>query len=176
VENESVTPADQQVSAGDHGERADLPTERQWHQRAAFFVFVEASPPLVKEVRQTRIYHEESGEEVTLAGFDQAEVIGWIAGRLSSEGDGPSAEVVGEPSGAPGLEPGAPASCRSHLVRLEIISLGPVVRSPAAHSDEQELRVEAVLRAFGLGRLAKSLGELVIGEAFSGGTDPSGDG
>lgn len=174
MDNESVTPADQQVPAGDDGERADLPAEGEWRQRAAFFVFVEASPPAVAEVRQTRIYHEESGEEVTLAGFDQTAVIGWIAGRLRSE-RGDSSVDAGEPSGPTGPEPGAPASFRSHLVRLDLVSVGPAVRSPAAHGDEQEMRVEAVLRVFGLGRLAKSLGELVVGEVFSGETDSSGD-
>jgi hypothetical protein len=175
VENESVTPADQQVPAGDDAERADLPTEGEWRQRAAFFLFVEASPPAVAEVRQTRIYHEESGEEVTLAGFDQDAVIGWIAGRLRSE-RGDSSVDAGEPSGATGPEPGAPASLRSHLVRLDLVSVGPAMRSPAAHGDEQEIRVEAVLRVFGLGRLAKSLGDLVVGQVFSGETDSSGDG
>jgi hypothetical protein len=33
-----------------------------------------------------------------------------------------------------------------------------------------------VLRAFGLGRLATSLGELVVGEIFSGETDSGDDG
>jgi hypothetical protein len=167
VDNDSVTPAH-------HDERADPPTQRQWRQQAAFFVFVEASPPSVGEARQTRIYHEESGEEVTLAGFDQAAVIGWIAGRLRSErGD---SSVEGERFGATGPEPGAPASFRSHLVRLELVQVGPAVRSGAAHGDEQELRVEVVLRAFGLGRLATSLGELVVGEIFSGETDSGDDG
>lgn len=174
MENDSVTPADQPVSARE-GERADLPMDAEWRQRAAFFVFVEASPPEVADVRQTRIYHEESGEEVTLAGFDQAAVIGWIAGRLSS-GAGDSSDDAGEPSGATGHGPGAPTSFRTHLVRLDLVSVGPVVRSPSAHGDEQELRVEAVLRAFGLGRLAKSMGELVVGEVFSSETDSTGDG
>jgi len=172
VENESVTAGDREVPADDDGERVDLPVQGQWRQRAAFFVFVEASPPAVAEVRQTRIYHEESGEEVTLAGFDQSAVIGWIAGRLGSErGDSLGA---GEPSGATGPDAGAPASFRSHLVRLELVSIGPVKRSPAADGDEEEMRVEAVLRVFGLGRLAKSLGELVVGQVFSG-SNESGD-
>jgi hypothetical protein len=167
VDNDSVTPAH-------HHERADPPTEREWRQRAAFFVFVEASPRSEGEARQTRIYHEETWEEVTLAGFDQSAVIGWIAGRLSSEpGD---SSVEGEPSGATGPEPGAPASFRSHLVRLELVQVGPAVRSGAARGDEQEMRVEVVLRVFGLGRLATSLGGLVVGEVFSGETDANGDG
>ncbi|MDX2378341.1 MAG: hypothetical protein QNM02_01110 [Acidimicrobiia bacterium] len=174
MENDSVTPADQPVSAGDEGERAPVSTGGEWRQRAAFFLFVEASPPALAEVRQTRIYHEESGEEVTLAGFDQAAVIGWIAGRLRTE-SGHSTADADELPGATGPEPATPASFRSHLVRLDLVSVGPAARSPAAHGDEQEIRVEAVMRAFGLGRLATSLGELVVGEVFSGETDSSGD-
>jgi hypothetical protein len=37
------------------------------------------------------------------------------------------------------------------------------------------MRVEVVLRVFGLGRLATSLGGLVVGEVFSGETDANGD-
>jgi hypothetical protein len=174
VENGSVTPADRQVPAGDD-ERADRASERSWRQRAAFFVFVEAAPPATAEFRQTRIYHEESGDEVTLAGFDQTAVIGWIAGRLGNEPVEAPVDAD-ELSGATAPEPGTPAPFRTHLVRLELVSVGPAVRSPAAHGDEQEMRVEAVLRVFGLGRLAKSLGEMVVGEVFSGETDSGGDG
>jgi hypothetical protein len=61
------------------GAAADEALDR-WHQHAGFSVFFDTRPGLPGALRwRTRLYHEESADEITLSGNDPAWWVRWDA-------------------------------------------------------------------------------------------------
>ena len=60
---------------------------RRRRQRAGFSIFLDQYHDERGELRwETRLYHAETGAEITFAGASPGEWIGWILGRLGSDG------------------------------------------------------------------------------------------
>ena len=126
------------------------PGPTRWEQQAAFSVFVEtaATPDGHRVRRRSRIYHEESGDETTLLGFDQDEITRWIVGHVGASADR-SADVESyRPTGT--LQVGV------IVVRvLERIARGD-------GGDDEEVRIELRLQVAGMSQLMGSLGEALV--------------
>lgn len=115
----------------------------RWHQHAGFSVFFDTRPGLPGEVRwRTRLYHEESADEITLSGNDPAWWVRWMLDRLGS------AQPLSEPVDA--------------LMSMEIID----VRLVGAPSGPGDAKVELQLRVTGLDELHRALGARVVGALF----------
>ncbi len=124
------------------GAAADEVPDR-WHQLAGFSVSFDTRPGLPGRVHwRTRLYHEESAEEATLAGNDAASWVRWILDRLGS------ARPLPEPVGA--------------LVSMEIIN----VRLAGDPTGPGDAKVELQLRFTGLDELHRALGARVVGALF----------
>ncbi len=82
----------------------------RWQQRAGFSVFFDAQatgPGGSGELRgRTRLYHEETGNEATLRGWEPADWVRWILDRLGSA-----------------QPPSASAGAAASLVSMEIIDV-----------------------------------------------------
>jgi hypothetical protein len=120
------------------GAAADEVPDR-WHQHAGFSVFFDTRPGSSGELRwRTRLYHEESADEITLSDIVPASWMRWMLDRLG----------LAEPFGA--------------LVSMEIIDVR-LVRDPKGPGDA---KVELQLRFTGLDELHRALGARVVGALF----------
>ena len=115
----------------------------QWHQRAGFSVSFDSRPGLSGELRwRTRLYHEESADEITLSGDDPASWVRWMLDKLGS------AQPLSEPLDG--------------LVSMEIIDVQLVGNLKASG----DAKVELQLRVTGLDELHRALGAKVVGALF----------
>ena len=115
----------------------------RWHQHAGFSVFFDTRPGLPGDLRwRTRLYHEESADEITLSDDDPASWVRWILDRLGS------AQPLSEPVGA--------------LLSMEIID----VRLVADPKSTGDATVDLQLRFTGLDELHRVLGARVAGALF----------
>jgi len=140
----------------------------RWQQRAGFTVFFDAQatgPGGSAELhRRTRLYHEETGNETALRGWEPADWVRWILDRLGSA-----------------LPPSAPAGATASLVSMEIVDIR-LVGDPEPHRDivrdrgdppggsprsgDDTVAVELQLRVTGMAELRQTLGAKVVGVLF----------
>jgi Tfp pilus assembly protein FimV len=109
-----------------------------WRQRGGFSVLFEAGAD--GEAWQTRIYHEETGQEVVVAGLGEIRWPPWILDRLG---------VRERPV---------------HEVAVEVAEVRLVDRTPRG-DDTEVVRVEAELLVSGLAALERGLGAAVLRRA-----------
>ncbi len=128
----------------------------RWQQRAGFSVFFDAQttgPSGSGELRRrTRLYHEETGNEATLRGWEPADWVRWMLDRLGS---------ARPPSGPAG----APAS----VVSVEIVDVRLAGDAAAREGDDtvaDTAAVELRLRVTGLAELRRTLGAKVAAVLF----------
>lgn len=93
----------------------------RWQQRAGFSVFFDALPTgpggSGQLRRRTRLYHEETGNETTLRGWEPTHWVRWMLDRLGS------AQPPSEPAGA-----------AASLVSMEIVDVR-LVGYPEPHGE-----------------------------------------
>jgi len=119
----------------------------RWEQHAAFSIFFDTRPGLPGELRwRTRLYHDESADEVTLSGTEPTGWVRWMLGRLGS------AQPLSEPVDA--------------LVGIEIIDVR-LTGSPGGG----DATVELQLQVTGLDGLHRALGARVLGVLFGPGLE-----
>lgn len=154
--------------------RDEASTPPRWQQRAAFSVFVDTTDDADGHtIRQTRVYHEESGDETTFTGFDQTALVAWMVRRIDNS---PTARSPIEPAGEGTSGAAAPAPpTRTHLLRVDVMSVRLLERTATPQgSNDQDVRIEARLRIAELPRLLGSLGEVLIAAVVTeASTDPS---
>jgi hypothetical protein len=140
----------------------------RWQQRAGFSVFFDAQttvPSGSGELRQrTRLYHEETGNETTLRGWEPTDWVRWILDRLGSA-----------------QPPSAPTGATASLVSMEIVDVrlvgDPEPRSevvqdrgspqgPSPHTGDDTVAVELQLRVTGMAELRQTLRATVVGVLF----------
>ena len=153
------------------GGQAAAPAEAvlgRWQQRAGFSVFFDTqatgSGASGELRRRTRLYHEETGSETTLHGWEPADWVRWLLDRLESA-----------------QAPSAPAGATASLVSMEIVDVrlagdpephlevaqareGPQGASPRGSDDT--VTVELQLRVTGMGELRQTLRAKVVGVLF----------
>lgn len=127
----------------------------RWEQQAAFSVFVETAATAngQRVRRRSRIYHEESGDETTLVGFDEEEITRWIVGHVGPSTDKSTNVAAYRPTNT--LQVGV------IVVRV----LERIARSD--DGDDEEVRIELRLRVAGLSQLVGSLGEALVSALVS---------
>lgn len=147
---------------GPDGPSRSAATSR-WEQRAGFSVFFDVhTDDEGRETWQTRIYHEEAGDEATVAGTDTARWTTWVLDRLGAPATAPAPEPAAgpRPSGA-GQSP-AITSARHELV-VEILAVRPIGGMPAGGVwPPDAVGVEVELQITGLSRLERALGAAVV--------------
>jgi hypothetical protein len=122
-----------------------------WQQRAAFSVFFEArTHPGASPQWRTRVYHEESGDEVTLGDVEQSRWVAWIGERMRG----------GQPADTGAGSTAAPLTVR-------VTGVHPLDRGSTPAGDD-ELRLCAELTVSGLVGLAGALGAGLAEAIFSG--------
>lgn len=140
----------------------------RWQQRAGFSVFFDAQatgPGGSGELRRrTRLYHEETGNETTLRGWEPTDWVRWILDRLGSA-----------------QPPSAPAGAAASLVSMEIVDVrlvgDPEPRSEAVQDrgdpqgasprrGDDTVAVELQLRVTGMAELRQTLRAKVVGVLF----------
>ncbi len=125
------------------------PVPDRWHQRAGFSVFFDTQPGRPGELRwRTRLYHEETGEEITFPGRGPTDWVRWMLGRLGS------AQPPSEPVGA-----------LASVVSMEIIDVR-LVGDPVPSVADDSVGVELRLRVTGMAELHRALGARVVGVVF----------
>jgi hypothetical protein len=121
----------------------------RWEQRAGFSVFFDVQPSGPGELLlRTRMYHEETGDEITFSGWEPTDWVRWMLDRLRS------AQPPSEPAGEPAL-----------LVSMEIIDVRPVGDQAPGPQDDS-LAVELRLRVSGRAELHRALAARVVGVLF----------
>ena len=126
---------------------ADDAAPRRWQQRAGFSVFFDVQPG--EPGQRTRLYHEETGDEITLPGCEPADWVRWMLDRLGSA-----------QSGATGTT--------AAVVTMEIID-ARLTGDPAAGGGDS-VGVELQLRVTGIAELHRALGAKVVGVLFGPGS------
>lgn len=153
-----------------HGGQPSAPSDvvpGRWQQRAGFSVFFDAQTTAPGESgelrRRTRLYHEETGNETTLRGWEPTDWVRWILDRLRS------------------AQPSATAGGTALLVSMEIVDvrlagdpeprsevvqgrMGPPGASPREGDDT--VAVELQLRLTGMAELRQTLRAKVVGVLF----------
>ena len=118
----------------------------RWLQQAGFSIFFDVQPG--SPPRRTRLYHEETGDEITFPGSDQADWVSWMLDRLGS------ARPASEPAGA-----------TASVVSMEIIDVRSVVNPVSGPGDDSGAG-ELQLRVTGMAELHRMLGAKVVGILF----------
>lgn len=116
----------------------------RWQQRAGFSVFFDFQPG--EPGQRTRLYHEETGDEITLPDCEPTDWVRWMLDRLGSaqpEATGTTAAVV----------------------MMEIIE-ARLTGDPAPGAGGDSVGVELQLRVTGIAELHRALGAKVVGVLF----------
>jgi hypothetical protein len=121
----------------------------RWRQRAGFSVFFDVQPAGPGELRRrTRLYHEETGDEITFPGSEPADWVRWMLDRLGSA-----------------RPPAEPAGATASVVSMEIIDVRSVVNPVSGPGDDSGAG-ELQLRVTGMAELHRMLGAKVVGILF----------
>jgi len=122
-----------------------------WQQRAGFSVFFDAQPTRPgapgERRRRARLYHEETGDETTLRGWEPADWVRWMLDRLGS------------------AQPSEPGGATASLVSMEIVNVRLVGDTPPRTGDDT-VAVELQLRVTGMAELRRTLEARVVGVLF----------
>ena len=140
---------DEAADASQRSDPADETPDR-WQQRSGFSVFFDTQ--LDGPGRRTRIYHEETGAETTLAGFEPTAWVSWMLERLRSAQ--PPAEAAG---------------ATAAVVAMEIMDVR-LAGNPVPGADGSTMGVELRLRVTGMAELHRALGAKMVGVLF--GSEP----
>lgn len=126
----------------------------RWEQRAGFSLFFDVShDDEGREHWQTRLYHEEAGDEATLPGARATLWTSWLLDRLGPAGNEPA-----RPAGASTL-----AGQRVHDLTVEIVGARLAGGDSVPEGSRSDaVRVEVELRISGLPDLQRALGAAVI--------------
>ncbi len=128
----------------------------RWRQRAGFSVFFDVGSPGPSgpgdRRRRTRLYHEETGDEVMLPGWGPTDWVKWMLDRLSAAR--PRSEPAGE---------------AASVVSVEIID-ARLVGDPAPGARDDTVAVELRLRVSGMAEMNRTLAARVVGILF--GSEP----
>ena len=133
----------------DGGQRSgpdDDAMPRRWQQRAGFSVFFDGQPG--QSGQRTRLYHEETGDEITFPGYEPTDWVRWMLDRLGS------AQPASEATGA-----------AASVVTMEIID-ARLIGDPAPAAEGDSVAVELQLRVTGIAELHRALGAKVVGVLF----------
>jgi hypothetical protein len=123
-------------------------------QQAGFSLFFDTvSNEQGVQVWQTRLYHEESGEESTFQGADQASWVNWILERVNLPPEIKTGHFEHEAAGERiSLEPAtvSPASPEiREAIHLEILETRISEQGPSAERPEKQLMAEVRFRVSG---------------------------
>jgi hypothetical protein len=133
------------------GRAAEGPGEAGRQQAGGFSLFFDAvRDEKGNEVWQTRVYHEESGQEVILPGTEAGPWASWILSRAMPE--------VGHVGGPPGEA--AEPSLVHHLI-VTIIG-ARLTQGEGAEGCSEGLSVEVRLQVFGLPEVEQALGRAAL--------------
>lgn len=128
----------------------------RWRQRAGFSVFFDVGSPGPAgpgdRRRRTRLYHEETGDEVMLPGWGPTDWVKWMLDRLSAA-----------------RPPSEPAGEAASVVSVEIID-ARLVGDPAPGARDDTVAVELRLRVSGMAEMNRTLAARVVGILF--GSEP----
>lgn len=152
------------------------PPTGEWRQHAGFSMFVDVGRDAAGEDRwQTRIYHEESGEEIVLTAAEATGWLTWVLQRLDlgmpDRRTSPIAPIVGDEV----------ARLSVHLTDLRVDRVTDERgrnddergrdddergRDDTVRSGERRVHLEAQLRITGLADVERSLGAALMRVAF----------
>lgn len=129
------------------GDRSVAGGPADWQQRGGFSIFFDAAvddagDAASGETWRTRVYHEETGQEIVLAGLGETEWPGWILGRLGGPARPDRSGVV-------------------HQVTVEVVDVRLVHRTSSG-DDTEVVRVEAGLLLRGTAALERGVGAAVL--------------
>jgi hypothetical protein len=128
---------------------ADDAEPGRWQQQSGFSVFFDIRPSDAGELLwQTRLYHEETGDEITFPTSQPTEWVRWMLSRLESAQ--PSSER---------------ASTLASVVSMEIIDVR-LAADPVSAAGDDSVGVELQLRVTGMAELNRALGARVVGVVF----------
>lgn len=113
-----------------------------------------------EKVWQTRIYHEESGQEVVLPGIESAPWAAWILTRALPEV---------ERRGAPVAESPPARSSSAHSLRVRILGAG-LADGDGAPGRSEARSVEVRLQVSGLPEIERALGRAALGAVIGAGS------
>jgi hypothetical protein len=126
---------------------ADDAEPDQWQQQGGFSVFFDTRPTAAGELLwQTRLYHEETGDQITFPDSQPTEWVRWMLSRLESA----------QPSWASAL---------ASVVSMEIIDVR-LAGDPVSGAGDDSVGVELQLRVTGMAELNRALGARVVGVVF----------
>ncbi len=131
------------ADSGQPSGAADDAAPRRWQQRAGFSVFFDVQPG--EPGQRTRLYHEETGDEITLSGCEPTGWVRWMLDRLGSA----QSEATGTTAA---------------VVTMEIID-ARLTGDPAPGGSDR-VGVELQLRVTGIAELHRALGAKVVGVLF----------
>jgi hypothetical protein len=141
-------PANSGQSPGPAGERVP----GRWQQRAGFSVFFDIRPAGPDELRRrTRLYHEETGDETTVHGWEPAAWVSWMLDRQDS------------------AHPSSGTAATVSVVSMEIIDVRLTADS-APGADDASPGTGLRLRITGMAQLGRMTGARIVGILF--GPDP----
>jgi hypothetical protein len=134
------------------GHAAEGAGEAGWEQAGGFSLFFDAvRDEEGNEVWQTRVYHEESGQEVILPGTEAGPWASWILSRALPEAE----RRVAPPGGAPR----GPSPVHHLIVRI----LGArLTRGEGAEESSEGRSVEVRLQVSGLPEMEQALGRAAL--------------
>ncbi len=140
---------DRSADDGQPSGPADDAVPGRWQQRAGFSVFFDVQPTGLPELRRrTRLYHEETGDEITFPGSEPADWVRWMLDRLGSA-----------------RPPSEPAGPTASVVSMEIIDARPAV-NPIPGTGDEGGGVDLHLRVTGMAELNRMPGAKVVGILF----------
>ncbi len=131
------------ADSGQPSGAADDAAPRRWQQRAGFSVFFDVQPG--EPGQRTRLYHEETGDEITLSGCEPTGWVRWMLDRLGSA----QSEATGTTAA---------------VVTMEIID-ARLTGDPAPGGSDS-VGEELQLRVTGIAELHRALGAKVVGVLF----------
>ena len=116
------------------GEPNGAPNQLTWRQHAGFSLFFDyVTDELGEEVWQTRVYHDESGEEASFSGTDTASWVNWVlehAELTAAEPVSGEAEVAEQPApeereAAAPSEPTTPDDTEFEILGVQVTEMKP---------------------------------------------------
>ena len=136
----------------------------QWRQRAGFSMFVDVPADGGQDgTWRTRIYHEESGEEIALEGTEASGWLSWILQRIDLNRGEPFSAMSAEEAPSRERSPAPNDTTTAGPVTLVLSGLR-VFEAPERRDDSSghRIRVEAELTIKGLAEAERSLGAAFV--------------
>lgn len=139
--NTEYTPPEEQVEGANKPEK--LPSRSRWPQRAGFSVYFEyIADNQDKKTPQTRVYHDESGEEVLYSGWESTQWVDWVLQRAGLL-------VPTEPAPAERKEPIFPVPEVAEKAHIQVLDVQISETSPSPKAPQENLLAQVHLRILG---------------------------